>query len=254
MVYLLVVACLTTVASATSDTTANVLEQTWNDLRRTPHRLVLEPLPSLAASAGSIAAIVWISGADASIRQTVLQHRSSTLDVLARIGNTAGDVPGMLAAPLLLIAGGLVFNSHHTVTSGRLLIEALALAGAVTTAVKIAVGRARPFTHRGDGYFLPFRWDDAQWSFPSGHATVAGTFLGTALARSESPLVHGSVGLLALTIVGARVYSDKHWTSDVIAGATIGGAIGYAVAHTREKSSSWILTPIPGGICLVAAW
>lgn len=254
MVYLLAVACLTTGAPATSDTTANFLEQTWDELRRAPHRLAVEPLPSVAASAGSIAAILWISGVDASIRQTVLKHRSSLLDVLARIGNTAGDVPGMIAAPLLLIAGGLVFDSHHTTTSGRLLIEALALAGAVTTAAKITIGRARPFTNHGDGYFLPFRWDDAQWSFPSGHATVAGTFIGTALARSESPIVHGSVGLLALTIVGARVYSDKHWTSDVIAGATIGGVIGYAVARTREESSAWMLTPIPGGIGIVTAW
>jgi membrane-associated phospholipid phosphatase len=233
---------------------STLVERIAGDIARTPRGLATEPIPTIAASAASVGAIVWLGGGDQHIRRIVLRSRSETLDAVARIGNTIGDVPSAAALSLALIAGGAAFGSEHTTTSGRQLLEALVLAGAVTTTLKIAIGRARPFRDRGDGYFLPLRFDDGQWSFPSGHSTVAGTIAGVAFARSDSWLVRSAAMAAALTTMAARIWSDKHWTSDTLVGATIGAAIGYSLARSDSGSRAWMLVPAVGGIGIAAAW
>ncbi|GIV55005.1 MAG: hypothetical protein KatS3mg039_1523 [Candidatus Kapaibacterium sp.] len=256
MLHALTLALIITTAAtaATTDSTGTFTALAWHDLQQLPRSIAREPLPTIAASMGSLAAIAWISGADQAIRSAVRAHQSRTLDALASIGNTAGQAWSGAALALLLVAGGAAAGSDHTVTTGRQMLEALAVAGAVTTALKYAIGRARPFRDRGDGYLLPFRWDDAQWSLPSGHATVAGTIAGVTWARSRCWLLRSAATALALVVGGARIYSDKHWTSDVLAGTTIGIATGYGLARSEESSHAWLLLPSPGGIRLCAAW
>ncbi len=72
-------------------------------------------------------------------------------------------------------------------------------------------------------------------SFPSGHTTTA--FMGAELLRleygSEYPWV-GIVGYLAATSTAfLRVYNDRHWVTDTVAGAGVGilsARIGYWIA------------------------
>ncbi|MCS7302733.1 MAG: phosphatase PAP2 family protein [Candidatus Kapabacteria bacterium] len=237
-----------------ADTTQTLLQTVWDELCQTPSNLTREPVPTVAATTSVVAIVLWLSGADKAVREAARTHRSPTADALAQIGNTAGGLGPATALPLALIVGGSIANSSHTVTSGRQLLQALAVAGAVTTALKVAVGRARPFRNRGDSYLLPFRWNDDQWSFPSGHATVAGTIAGVAFARSNSTVLHVAASALALTIMGARVYSDKHWTSDVLMGATVGGCIGYALARVPPLWRRCHLLPSSSGIQVAVEW
>ncbi|MCX7929607.1 MAG: phosphatase PAP2 family protein [Chlorobi bacterium] len=248
--FLAVAVCCAQLLAADSTLVGRVL----GDIARTPSGIATEPIPSLVVSSASIAAIIWMSGSDDAIRSAVMRSHSPAFNTLARIGNTLGDVPSAAAVSLALIVGGAACGSDHTITSGRQLLEALALAGAVTTTLKLTIGRARPFRERGDGFFTPFRWDDAQWSFPSGHTTVAGTIVGIALARSDNWLVRSAAVLGALTTMTARVWSDKHWTSDTIVGATIGSAIGYGLARSDHDAHTWMIVPAPDGIGVTATW
>ncbi|GIV53373.1 MAG: hypothetical protein KatS3mg038_3894 [Candidatus Kapaibacterium sp.] len=237
-----------------ADTTSTLWENVWGDIRSVPSGIAIEPLPSIATSAGSLAAIVWMSGGDRALRSAALRNQHRTLDALAQVGNALGQSWSAAALSAAIIAGGTITGSEHTVTSGRQLLEALAVAGFITTATKIAVGRARPWRNRGDGFFLPARWDDGQWSFPSGHATIGGTILGVALARGQSVTLHVGAAAVAFTIAWARIYSDQHWVSDVIAGTTIGATVGYALARRMHSSAQWQLYPLPNGIGIGAAW
>lgn len=237
-----------------ADTTATLWENVWDDIRSIPSSIASEPIPTVAASAGSLAAIVWLSGGDRALRSAALHHQHHTLDALARIGNALGETWTAAGLAAALIAGGSITRSEHTVTSGRQLLEAFAIAGLITTATKIAIGRARPWRNHGDGFFLPARWDNGQWSFPSGHATIGGTILGVALARGRSAAIYVGAGAVALTIAGARIYSDQHWASDVIVGTTIGAVVGYALAQDQQNTAHWQLYPLPNGIGIGAAW
>lgn len=69
-------------------------------------------------------------------------------------------------------------------------------------------------------------------SFPSGH--VATAFMGAELVRIEygddSPWYSVGAYTIAATVGALRVYNDKHWFTDVIAGAGVGilsARIGY---------------------------
>ncbi len=246
---------LTATALAAGDTTRSIPVVLRHDLETASSGIATEPLPTIALSMGSLAAVVWLSGTDLAIRSAVsAAPPDRTLETLAQIGNTGGELWSGVAVSAGLLAGGAAFGSEHTVTSGRQLLEALAVAGAITTTLKYTIGRARPDRNQGDGNLLPFRWDDGQWSFPSGHATVAGTIAGIAWARSQCWLLRGAATALAVVTMGARVYSDRHWTSDVLAGGTIGFAVGYAFREFSAGERAWMLVPSPQGISLRAAW
>ena len=85
------------------------------------------------------------------------------------------------------------------------------LAGGIMYGTKIAIGRERPD-----------KFDNQ--SFPSGHTTIA--FVAAEFLHQEykNKSVWISIGgYSAATFVGiARVYNNKHWVSDVVAGAGIG--------------------------------
>jgi membrane-associated phospholipid phosphatase len=121
-------------------------------------------------------------------------------------------------------------------------------ATAVSSVLKVAVGRARPFmSNDGDpDHFRLSRSSDFQ-SFPSGHTTAAFAFAAALTSESDTwwPHHHRLVGTAlygAATLVGlSRIYDDKHWASDVLAGAAIGTFSGVTIVrfnHVRLARSS----------------
>jgi len=88
-----------------------------------------------------------------------------------------------------------------------------AIGGALLSSlIKFAVGRARP--------------DGGSRSFPSGHATVVFA-IAFVLAR-RFPRFRFAAYLGAAVIAATRVLLNKHYPSDVLAGAALGLAIGAA--------------------------
>lgn len=134
--------------------------------------------------------------------------------------------------------------------------EALALTALLTTVMKFAVGRPRPYTsltaadvgsRDREALEDDLQSPDRSHSFPSGHtalAFAAATSLATTLtldaphtkrARVTLGLTWSLALLAAGTTAALRVVAGKHYPSDVIAGAALGSAIGVAtpLAHTR---------------------
>jgi undecaprenyl-diphosphatase len=156
-----------------------------------------------------------------------------------------GPVP--LALGATLYAGGRIGGDGFVRQTGREVIRAVLISGAITAFTKGAVGRARPFAAPGDpDAFSPGRGftNGALGSFPSGH-TSAAFATATVLAReldakhpAEKWLVN-SVLFGGATFIGfSRVYDRQHWPSDVVAGAALGSITGYEViAHARGDRS-----------------
>jgi membrane-associated phospholipid phosphatase len=93
---------------------------------------------------------------------------------------------------------------------------------------------------KSTGRFRPF---GGQGSFPSTHA--AGSF---AVATVFAERYDWPVGLvaygLAAAISASRVYSDAHFTSDVVAGALIGWGIGHFLNNRHPvDSTEWQIRP-----------
>lgn len=79
-------------------------------------------------------------------------------------------------------------------------------------------------------YFGKTSWQDNA-SFPSSH--TAGAFLAVGLSYSLHGATAGTITTIALaSLVGlSRYLSQKHWISDISAGAAIGLSTGYLTAY-----------------------
>ena len=104
-----------------------------------------------------------------------------------------------------------VESSHNLLDMTILYGLSNILAGGITQGAKMTIGRKRPDTSNTH-------------SFPSGHtqtAFVAAEFLHQEYKDKSVWISIG--GYSAATFVGiARIYNNKHWLSDVVAGAGIG--------------------------------
>lgn len=162
----------------------------------------------------------------------------SFLDPLFDFGNIWGDARVQIPLALGSWAVGSWQDNDKLAHFGYDLTRGLFLTYGVTSAGKLVFERTRP---NGDPY-----------SFPSGHTATAFTTAGV-LSRHYGPWgTAAGVSLGVLTALG-RMEENKHYASDVVAGATIGWIIGRTVAREHQKDeSAWQLVPAGNGIVLVA--
>lgn len=151
--------------------------------------------------------------------------------VLPAISRTAnhGELWIILAVILLLIRGQRKYGA--SVACG-LILDLVSC----NIILKPLIGRIRPFAVNGLVELLIAAPTDA--SFPSGHtaASFAAVF---ALKTAGSPLWKPALAV-ALVIAFSRLYLYVHWPSDVLGGALLGAAAGWAGAKIVEKSENII--------------
>lgn len=174
--------------------------------------------------------------ADEHVRDFALKNKSSFNDFLFQYDKYFG-----FAVPLAGIIGtygyGLVFKDPKIRNLGLQLTETCAYSGIITVAVKSLSGRSRPYTDRGNMNWSPFKTNDDQLSFPSGHATLSFAFC-TVMANHLDN-IYWKIGWysVAALVSSARIYHDQHWFSDVVAGSAIGYFIGdYVSKHPENRS------------------
>ena len=173
--------------------------------------------------------------------------------------------PGAYLALGGLWAAGRLGGNERMAEVGLRGVEAVTVALVATGGVKLLAGRARPYVDKDRPHDFAFGrgFGRSTWqSFPSGHTTVgfaaAAAVTSTVAAHTPGarwPLgvaLYGSGALMGL----ARIHEDRHWASDVVAGAGIGTVAGLAVArwHRARPGSRvdrWLLTasirPAGGG-------
>lgn len=184
-----------------------------------------------------------------------------------------GEAPAILGASAY-IAGRA---THRPVMAeiGLHTTEALLVATGVSSLIKVAAGRERPYVsadtnpHR----FRPFRgWRSSDvMSFPSGHTTAAFSMAAALTAEVNERWPHRTrfVAPALFTLAAgaglSRMYDDKHWASDVVMGAAIGTFAGLKTVrfnHTHagnrldrallgEFRLAW--RPLPGGFTVTVS-
>ncbi|WP_019544623.1 phosphatase PAP2 family protein [Streptomyces sulphureus] len=126
----------------------------------------------------------------------------------------------------LLLAGGVVLLLRRGELARAAWVAAAAVLGAVVQqALKTVVGRPRP------RWLVPV--DSAEYAaMPSGHAmTAALTFVLLIWVVRGAAVRNAAVVVAAVSVVGVcftRLVLGVHWLSDTVAGALLGGALGFA--------------------------
>jgi membrane-associated phospholipid phosphatase len=194
--------------------------------------------------------MVAMSTLDQPLQQYIQRHRSSVADNLAGVARRMGQVEvfGTVAGGMLLV--GAAGRQPALRRAALRVMTALALAGTLSSAGKLLAGRPRP-DQVGDADDL--KLFSGHESLPSGHTTMAFA-LATSLANEiRRPWV--TVGLLtAASGTGwSRLNDNKHWLSDVLAGAGVGIASAqlidgrWTVFHLHPPA----ILPAPGGVTFV---
>jgi len=122
-----------------------------------------------------------------------------------------------------LTGGLLLLGRHEEFEAGQVLLLSLAGSSAVTGALKYVVNRRRPTPPN----------DRKNSSFPSGHATAS--FATAAVLSHYYPRLSIPLYVLAGAISYSRLYLDRHYGSDVIAGALIGIVSARVVLSHRRR-------------------
>lgn len=192
---------------------------------------------AIAAGIVAVDALV-LSFADDHIRQRAEHNRSSRSEKIIApwLYWGAGAVDAAIAGGTYLT--GAAINNNDVRETGRQALVSLALAAAATDILKAAIGRSRPDNGRGTSCNKPFTLDDAYQSFPSGHTTAAFALSASLATRFESFWIKGLLFAMASMTGVQRIYADRHWCSDVLAGAAIGTASALCVAHSSSRQTA----------------
>jgi membrane-associated phospholipid phosphatase len=179
----------------------------------------------------------------------------------ADAGDTAGNITAFVVMPLGVLGLGALAAAHDD-RSGNfpvdmlLVAEATALAADLNQIVKFSAGRERPFVHALSAA------DKGKTEHPSDNNTSfysAHTNLAFALAVSAGTVatMRGyrwapwiwACGLAVATTTGyLRIAGDRHYFTDVLVGATVGSAAGFAVPyvfHRSPRKSNLTLSALP---------
>lgn len=196
--------------------------------------------------AGISAGGLLVYSADGQVRRIFKKNKSTANDNTADVLEKLGD--GGYEMAFLGAYGGLgyLFRQPEMRRTAVLAFEAFAAANAAGTLVKYAAGRCRPYAGRGKRAFRPFNGKTANTSFPSGHTTSAFALASVFSARSENAGVGVAAYALASGAALQRVYGDKHWASDVFAGAALGTAVGRWLVSLEKQGGppSALLLPV----------
>jgi len=202
--------------------------------------LTRSPRSAILARSSAIIAIAAVLVAAAAVSMVVLDSRAvdwargephwfrATFEEITRFG-----LSGWFLFPcgfVLLVLAAV--TSPHLPTRAQAVLAALGarfgfvflaigLPGLFVSIVKRLIGRARPFVGGQEDPFayVPFSWDPAFASMPSGHATTA---VAAAIAIAAIwPRTSIVMWLYAAAIMISRVAVLAHHPSDVIGGALV---------------------------------
>jgi membrane-associated phospholipid phosphatase len=194
-------------------------------------KMMAAPQNWLIAGIGT-AATMAVHPRDAQV--AAMTWPAGSASVMSRPGTIVGGFEVHTAAALALYITGRANDSSRTARLGAALFRAQLVSQGTAQILKLASNRTRP--------------DGTSLSFPSGHS--ASMFATATVLKSEFGWKAGVPAYAAAAWVAAsRVQGNRHYLSDVIAGATLGILAGRSVTF-GTGNTRFALGPmaVPGGL------
>lgn len=153
---------------------------------------------------------------------------------LSHFGDWAGGGIQLVSFSLGVWAIGWLAGRSVWLQVGAQSLLAHSLAALLTNGIKRSLGRPRPkFSHAGEFQLWP-SMDNGFDSFPSGHASAS--FAVAAVLATHVPQARWLWYGMACLVSWSRVFRSAHFPTDIVGGALLGVAVGWAVSH---RLSQW---------------
>jgi hypothetical protein len=194
----------------------------WDDVKHIPRK------NSLYWLAGGAALTAAVHPADKSLNEKLVG--SDFADAFFAPGKYIGSTYVQVGSTAVLYITGIVKDQPKVRHLGMDLLEAQLLAEGITQGIKVIVRRERPDMSSG-------------FSFPSGHAAItmaSATVLQQHLGWKAAVPTYA----IATYVSVSRLHDNRHYFSDVVAGATEGIIIGRSV--TWHGRNNWAMIPSVG--------
>ena len=202
---------------------------------------------------GTFGKFVLIEGAlflvDESVQQNALHLREVNPGV-RNVSKYVTQFGGSYEAYVLAALGGygFIFKNEKLKTTTLLATQAYITGAAMESVLKFLTGRQRPYYYDPRSveaepkFHGPFsngkdiNGNRINSSFPSGHTTVAFAAATVfAMEYRDRPLVP-LISYSAATLIGlSRITENKHWITDVFAGAALGFFTGKLVVNNYHR-------------------
>lgn len=178
---------------------------------------------------------------DEDIQHAIRSARTNTLtDIFDNVQPLGNEYAIGIVGTFYLY--GEIFKDPRAKSTALDSIAATAIGpGIIVNATKYLVGRGRPTDGKGAYDFEPFSGHD---SFLSGHTTEAFTLASVITEHYDALWVKVAAYGLAGTVGYARLNNNRHWPSDVLAGAVVGTYVGKTVARFNRDHHRIKLQPI----------
>lgn len=188
--------------------------------------------------------------ADEPVQQYAVKLRDRNTQV-QNVGKFISMFGGTYEAYVLGSFGayGFIFKNEKMKTTTLLATQAYITGGAMESLLKLITGRQRPTFYDPNSleaepkFHGPFtnpgkdvNGNRTNSSFPSGHTTVAFAAATVfAMEYKDHPLVP-IISYSAATLIGlSRITENKHWITDVVAGAALGFFTGRQVVNNYHR-------------------
>ena len=148
-------------------------------------------------------------------------HHRERFGAATNVANVLGNPGTHFGVAALSYAYGEAYKDQEAANVGRRLFEALAINDLLTLGLQIATNQERPNGRQ-------------KMAFPSGH-TSSSFALAAVLDGVYGPLVGIPMYGFAGFVGAARLDSNKHHLSDVLAGAALGYVVGRTVTKADRK-------------------
>lgn len=142
--------------------------------------------------------------------------------------------PVVIGVPIGLTAYGLAADRNEEFESGVLLCSSEVLAYGLSTLLKDAIRRDRPYEVLSGVHTNHLETSDP-YSFPSGHATGAFALATLLTLRYPKPGVYIPAFAYAALVGYGRVYFGLHYPGDALAGALLGAGSSLLIYEYRAK-------------------
>ena len=186
---------------------------------------------------GGATVIAGVSIVDPAIAHEVKEGYAN--DVVAGYFDIANEFGGRYATvPVVAVfATSLATRNTRFQDASFTSLQSLVYSSTLNFTIKFITGRIRPEDRDHQYKFRPFSGNS---SFPSGHTNAAFSILIPWAMYYPHPVTYVVVGVAATGTAMARISRDKHWASDVLAGAAEGALVGYLLSrrHIRIQRSA----------------